>query len=88
VGVKDVLAACKDVEVSKNGDQIDWDALIAHHDKQKEANIREGSDEDDSEDEQEGGRHSRKKSSDEKLGRFDFAVTGGQDMLGVMISLF
>ena len=31
VGVKDVLMACKDVEVSKNGAQIEWDELIAQY---------------------------------------------------------
>ncbi|KAF9923087.1 Guanine nucleotide-binding-like protein 1 [Linnemannia zychae] len=36
VGVKDVLVACKDVEVSKNGVQIDWDGLIAQYNKPKE----------------------------------------------------
>ncbi|KAF8923949.1 Guanine nucleotide-binding-like protein 1, partial [Dissophora ornata] len=36
VGVKDVLVACKDVEVSKNGDQVDWNTLIAQYDDAKE----------------------------------------------------
>ncbi|KAF8953577.1 Guanine nucleotide-binding-like protein 1 [Entomortierella lignicola] len=47
VGVKDVLVACKDVELSKNGDQVDWDALIAMHDTGKEAEFQESEGESD-----------------------------------------
>ncbi|KAG0288616.1 Guanine nucleotide-binding-like protein 1 [Linnemannia gamsii] len=45
LGVKDVLAACKDVEVSKNGAQIEWDELIAQYDKPKESEFNESEDE-------------------------------------------
>ncbi|KAF9130331.1 Guanine nucleotide-binding-like protein 1 [Mortierella sp. 14UC] len=41
VGVKDVLVACKDVEVSKNDVQVDWDTLIAQYDKPKETEYHE-----------------------------------------------
>ncbi|KAF9902938.1 Guanine nucleotide-binding-like protein 1 [Linnemannia zychae] len=44
VGVKDVLVACKDVEVSKNGDRVDWDTLIAHYEKPKETERHESDD--------------------------------------------
>ncbi|KAG0262582.1 Guanine nucleotide-binding-like protein 1 [Linnemannia exigua] len=46
VGVKDVLIACKDVEVSKNGDQVDWDTLIAQYDKPKDTEYHESDDDD------------------------------------------
>ncbi|KAF9153186.1 Guanine nucleotide-binding-like protein 1 [Linnemannia schmuckeri] len=45
VGVKDVLAACKDVELSKNGAQIEWDELIAQYDKPKEPESHESDEE-------------------------------------------
>ncbi|KAF9405971.1 Ferrous iron transport protein B, partial [Entomortierella beljakovae] len=44
VGVRDVLVACKEVEVSKNGDQVDWDALIAQHDAGNEKEYQEDDD--------------------------------------------
>ncbi|KAG0220387.1 Guanine nucleotide-binding-like protein 1 [Mortierella sp. NVP41] len=47
VGVKDVLAACKDVELHKNGDLVDWDELIALYEKRKETEIHETEDEHD-----------------------------------------
>ncbi|KAF9938979.1 Guanine nucleotide-binding-like protein 1 [Modicella reniformis] len=49
VGVKDVLVACKDVEVSKNGDQVDWDNLIAQYDADKEAEFQDSEAESDQE---------------------------------------
>ncbi|KAG0060300.1 Guanine nucleotide-binding-like protein 1 [Linnemannia elongata] len=45
VGVKDVLMACKDVEVSKHGAQIEWDELIAQYDKPKESESHESEEE-------------------------------------------
>jgi hypothetical protein len=66
VGVKDVLAACKDVEVSKHGAQIEWDELISQYDKPKEPEFHESEDE---LDDVEYGRGKKgNKSSDEKLG--------------------
>lgn len=41
--------ACKDVEVSKNGDQVDWDNLIAQYDATKEAGFNESESESDQE---------------------------------------
>ncbi|KAF9088207.1 Guanine nucleotide-binding-like protein 1 [Mortierella sp. AM989] len=49
VGVKDVLVACKDVELSKNGDQVDWDGLIAHYDAEKDTEFQESDGESDQE---------------------------------------
>ncbi|KAF9286627.1 Guanine nucleotide-binding-like protein 1 [Mortierella antarctica] len=41
VGVKDVLVACKDVELAKNGVQVDWQNLISHYDKEKEVEFHD-----------------------------------------------
>lgn len=37
--------ACKDVEVSKHGAQIEWDELIAQYDKPKESESHESEEE-------------------------------------------
>ncbi|KAF9996327.1 Guanine nucleotide-binding-like protein 1 [Entomortierella chlamydospora] len=47
VGVRDVLEACKDVELSKNGDQVDWDSLIAQQDARKKTEFQESDGESD-----------------------------------------
>ncbi|KAF9171984.1 Guanine nucleotide-binding-like protein 1 [Mortierella sp. AD011] len=47
VGVRDVLEACKDVELSKNGDQVDWDSLIAQQDARKKTEFQESDEESD-----------------------------------------
>ncbi|KAG0030840.1 Guanine nucleotide-binding-like protein 1 [Podila clonocystis] len=41
VGVKDVLVACKDVELAKHGVQVDWQNLISQYDKEKEAEFHD-----------------------------------------------
>lgn len=41
VGVKDVLVACKDVELAKHGVQVDWQNLIAQYDKEKETEFHD-----------------------------------------------
>src|SRR4051812_39043746 len=76
VGVKDVLVACKDVEVSKNGEQVDWDTLIAHYDKPKETEHHE-SDDDHHDTELEHQQEGRKLSDgqDEKLGMFTLSCS-------------
>lgn len=66
LGVKDVLAACKNVEVFKNGAQIEWDELIAQYDKPKEPEFHES--EDELGDINHGLRKKDHESSDEKLG--------------------
>ncbi|GJJ79052.1 large subunit GTPase 1 [Entomortierella parvispora] len=50
VGVKDVLVACRDVELSKNGDQVDWDGLISHYEAPKETEFQDSEEEADSHD--------------------------------------
>ncbi|KAF9966314.1 Guanine nucleotide-binding-like protein 1 [Mortierella alpina] len=45
VGVKDVLEACKDVELSKNGAQVDWDTLVSQYDSNKDTEFQESEDE-------------------------------------------
>ncbi|KAF9189930.1 Guanine nucleotide-binding-like protein 1 [Haplosporangium sp. Z 767] len=45
VGVRDVLMACKDVELLKNDVQVGWDALIAQYDVQKEIESQESEEE-------------------------------------------
>ncbi|KAG0356873.1 Guanine nucleotide-binding-like protein 1 [Gamsiella multidivaricata] len=72
VGVKDVLVACKDVELSKNGDQVDWDGLIAQHDAEKEAEFQESEGESDQEhgreqDQDESQKNLLEKDSDQRL---------------------
>ncbi|KAF9346945.1 Guanine nucleotide-binding-like protein 1 [Mortierella sp. AD094] len=62
VGVKDVLVACKDVELSKNGDQVDWDSLIAQHDAGKETEFQESDGESDQD-------HHSDKDEDQKEGK-------------------
>ncbi|KAF9917480.1 Guanine nucleotide-binding-like protein 1 [Lobosporangium transversale] len=47
VGVRDVLMACKDVELAKNGDQVDWDLLVAQYDADKRGHGPQDSDEED-----------------------------------------
>lgn len=51
VGVKDVLVACKDVELAKNGVQVDWQNLISHYDKEKEAEFHDSDEGEDQGDE-------------------------------------
>ncbi|KAF9990859.1 Guanine nucleotide-binding-like protein 1 [Mortierella antarctica] len=45
VGVRDVLEACKDVELSKNGAQVDWDTLVSQFDSNKDTEFQESEDE-------------------------------------------
>ncbi|KAF9583484.1 Guanine nucleotide-binding-like protein 1 [Lunasporangiospora selenospora] len=62
VGVRDVLLACKDVEVSKNDNQVDWDGLIAQYDHERISNLQETEeDENDSNDERDVKVYSRHK---------------------------
>lgn len=56
--------ACKDVEVSKNGAQIEWDELIAQYDKPKESEFHESDEELDDIDQ--GRRKKGHKSSDDE----------------------
>ncbi|KAI9233326.1 MAG: hypothetical protein BYD32DRAFT_132019 [Podila humilis] len=51
VGVKDVLVACKDVELSKHGVQVDWQNLIAQYDKEKETELHDSDEGEEQEDE-------------------------------------
>ncbi|KAG0042338.1 Guanine nucleotide-binding-like protein 1, partial [Gryganskiella cystojenkinii] len=52
VGVKDVLVACRDVELKKNGDQVDWDGLISHYESPKETEFQDSDEEGEQDNEQ------------------------------------
>ncbi|KAG0243735.1 hypothetical protein B0O80DRAFT_529213 [Mortierella sp. GBAus27b] len=60
VGVKDVLVACKDVEVSKHGDQVDWDNLIAQYESAKQTEYQDDSESESEHDEDKGKNQNRK----------------------------
>ncbi|KAG0261415.1 Guanine nucleotide-binding-like protein 1 [Actinomortierella ambigua] len=55
VGVREVLSACRDVELSKHGDLVDWNGLIAAHDKKTAEEADEETDDDDDEESVHGG---------------------------------
>ncbi|KAK3815482.1 MAG: hypothetical protein J3Q66DRAFT_344864 [Benniella sp.] len=70
VGVKDVLHACKDVELSKHGVQVEWDNLIKQYNASKEAELQESDSESDQEHAQErdaGRKNLLEKEDDQRL---------------------
>lgn len=44
--------ACRDVELSKHGDQVDWDGLISHYEAPKETEFQDSDEEPEQESEQ------------------------------------
>jgi len=78
VGVKDVLIACRDVELSKNGDQVDWDGLISHYEAPQETEFQDSDEEADQQENDQDKKHRDghenllKKSRDSELGKDEF----------------
>ena len=75
VGVKDVLVACKDVEVSKNGDQVDWNTLIAQYDAEKIGEFQESEGESDQE-------HQKEKNEEQEQKRKNLLEEENDQQLG------
>jgi hypothetical protein len=72
VGVKDVLLACKDVELSKHGVQVEWDNLVKQYDATKKAELQESDSDSDQEHAQERGEGREnllEKEDDQRLGK-------------------